>query len=129
MIDAIIGVTLFLLQHAADRDVMTYLMKNITYLPSQYFSPLFYPYLNQKHYLAPVVMVQLKGIPKNSVLQVECRLWGTGIDYYDKLERMAAVHFEVLVDKNSTAPLPTSAPQVPAAPTAPQTAGTNAPKA
>jgi sodium/potassium-transporting ATPase subunit beta len=100
-------------EHAADKDVMTHRMPNITYFPSQHFSPLFYPYLNQKFYLAPVVMVQLKGIPKNSVLQVECRLWGTGIDYYDKLERMASVHFEVLVDEG-TAAATTAAPAAPA---------------
>lgn len=109
------------LQHAADKDVMSHRMPNITYFPSQFFSPLFYPYLNQKLYLAPVVMVQLKGIPKNSVLQVECRLWGTGIDYYDKLERMASVHFEVLVD-DKYAP-------VDAAAAAPVAAATAAPKA
>lgn len=114
------------MQHAADRDVMQHRMQNITYWPSNYFSPLFFPYLNQKVYLAPVVMVQLKGIPKNSVLQVECRLWydpSTGVDYYDKLERMAAVHFEVLVDD------PPAATSAPAPAAAAATASTQAPVA
>merc|ERR1712062_744953 len=69
----------------------------ITYYPTNGVSANFYPYLNQKGYLSPVVFARLDN-PKHGVLiAVECKAWAKNI-HHNSQERRGLVHFEMMID-------------------------------
>ena len=82
----------------------------ITYYPTNGVSANFYPYLNQKGYLSPVVFAHLDNPRRKMILNhnigcltflsdgvliaVECKAWAKNIQH-DSQERKGLVHFEV----------------------------------
>lgn len=71
----------------------------ITYEPLQGIRGYYFPYLNQKNYKSPYVMVHLD-IPdtsRHTLINVECRAWAKNIKH-DKIARLGSVHLEVMVD-------------------------------
>jgi len=69
----------------------------ITYYPTNGVSANFYPYLNQKGYLSPVVFARLDN-PKHGILiAVECKAWAKNI-HHNSQERKGLVHFEMMID-------------------------------
>ena len=86
-------------------------MIQVNYLPNAFFSPLYYPYLSQPGYVAPVVMVQFTEVPLETLMMLECVLEGEGIDYYNKNDKMGSVTFELIVERSFlgfTPPFPKS---------------------
>lgn len=81
-------------ENPADKDNLG---TNITYYPSQGFPHFYYPYRNQKGYLAPVVFVQFNSAVENIAMMVECRALAPNINY-DRQEKEGGVHFELLID-------------------------------
>ena len=87
----------------------------VTYTPFRGFPGYFYPYRNQRGYLSPIVMVQLKkpmpGVRsteleasgKNSpnpfqvLMNIECTAWARNIER-NRLSRKGLVHFELIMD-------------------------------
>lgn len=69
----------------------------IQYYPEQGFRHYYYPFINQKNYMSPLVFVKFMNPPKNIALMVECRALAPNI-YYDKAEKEGGVHFELLMD-------------------------------
>ena len=88
----------------------------VTYTPFRGFPGYFYPYRNQRGYLSPIVMVQLKnpmpGVRSTlfrsnwqkltkSIFQVlmniECTAWARNIER-NRLSRKGLVHFELIMD-------------------------------
>ena len=88
----------------------------VTYTPFRGFPGYFYPYRNQRGYLSPIVMVQLKnpmpGVRSTllrsiwqkltkSIFQVlmniECTAWARNIER-NRLSRKGPVHFELIMD-------------------------------
>jgi len=69
----------------------------ITYYPTNGVSGYYYPYLNQKGYLSPVIFARLER-PKHGVLiAIECKAWARNIDH-DSQDRKGLVHFELMID-------------------------------
>ncbi|KAK7462644.1 hypothetical protein BaRGS_00038324 [Batillaria attramentaria] len=81
-------------ENPADRDNLG---TNITYYPTQGYPHYYYPYRNQKGYLAPLVFVQFNSVVQNVALMVECRALAPNIRY-DRQEKEGGVHFELLND-------------------------------
>lgn len=79
-------------QSDADKDFI----EEIKFYPESGFSSQYYPYLNQKGYLAPLVAVQFKVKP-GAVVMIWCKAWANNI-YHHKNDRAGSVHFELLVD-------------------------------
>lgn len=71
-------------------------IKEINYFPKHGFPIKYFPYLNQKGYQAPIVIVELK-VKRGILLMIECRAYARNI-VIDRLERQGAVHFELLID-------------------------------
>lgn len=47
------------------------------------FPSYFFPYLNHKGYVSPIVAVKLENPKINKQFEVECRYWAKGIEYRD----------------------------------------------
>nr|KAG5687019.1 hypothetical protein BaRGS_016489 [Batillaria attramentaria] len=65
-------------ENPADRDNLG---TNITYYPTQGYPHYYYPYRNQKGYLAPLVFVQFNSVVQNVALMVECRALAPNIRF------------------------------------------------
>ncbi|PVD18403.1 hypothetical protein C0Q70_20952 [Pomacea canaliculata] len=70
---------------------------DIEYFPEQSFASYYYPYLNQKGYLSPLMFVKFNSVERNVAVMVECRAWAKNIRY-DRTEKEGGVHFELLLD-------------------------------
>jgi len=84
-------------ENVADKESLP--EESISYEPLQGIPGYYFPYLNQKNYRSPFVMVKLD-IPVKSrhvLINVECRAWAKNIKY-DKVNRLGSVHFEVMID-------------------------------
>lgn len=57
-----------------------------------------YPYMNQRGYLSPVVMVQFLNPTPGVLINVECKAWAKNI-VHSRTDRLGQVHFELLVDR------------------------------
>ncbi|GBL96238.1 Sodium/potassium-transporting ATPase subunit beta-2 [Araneus ventricosus] len=68
-----------------------------TFYPHQSIPGLYYPFVNQKNYLAPFVFVQFVDISRGVLVKVECAAWAENIDH-NKQDKTGGVHFELLVD-------------------------------
>lgn len=69
----------------------------INYIPERGFSGYYFPFLNQKNYLPPVLAINFER-PKTGVLiNIECKAWARNINH-DRAERRGSVHFELMVD-------------------------------
>jgi len=72
---------------------------NINMHPARGIPGYYFPYMNQKNYRSPFIMVHLD-IPKSShhvLINIECRAWAKNIRY-ERQFRLGSVHFEVMVD-------------------------------
>lgn len=69
----------------------------INYIPTRGFPGYYFPFLNQKNYLPPVLAIHFER-PKTGVLiNIECKAWARNINH-DRAERRGSVHFELMVD-------------------------------
>lgn len=69
----------------------------IQYIPQRGFPGYYYPFSNQKGYLAPVMAIKFER-PKTGVLiNIECKAWARNI-HHDRADRRGSVHFELMVD-------------------------------
>lgn len=69
----------------------------VTYTPYRGFPGYFFPYRNQRGYLSPIVMVQLKNPEPGILMNIECTAWAKNIEH-NKLKRRGLVHFELIMD-------------------------------
>lgn len=69
----------------------------VTYTPFRGFPGYFFPYRNQRGYLSPVVMVQLKNPVPGVLMNIECTAWAKNIQH-NRLVRRGLVHFELIMD-------------------------------
>jgi len=69
----------------------------VTYTPFRGFPGYFYPYRNQRGYLSPIVMVQLKNPMPGVLMNLECTAWARNIER-NRLTRKGLVHFELIMD-------------------------------
>jgi len=69
----------------------------VTYTPFRGFPGYFYPYRNQRGYLSPIVMVQLKNPEPGVLMNIECTAWARNIRH-NRLKRRGLVHFELIMD-------------------------------
>ncbi|XP_050389779.1 sodium/potassium-transporting ATPase subunit beta [Patella vulgata] len=67
------------------------------FYPTQGLGLQYFPFQNQKGYLAPVIFVKFVGIKKHLGLMVECKAWAKNIKHNRSLKE-GSVHFEILVD-------------------------------
>jgi len=69
----------------------------VTYTPFRGFPGYFYPYRNQRGYLSPIVMVQLKKPVPGVIMNIECTAWARNIDH-SRMRRRGLTHFELIMD-------------------------------
>ena len=69
----------------------------VTYIPFRGFPGYFYPYRNQRGYLSPIVMVQLKNPVPGVLMNIECTAWAANIQH-SRLKRRGLTHFELIMD-------------------------------
>jgi len=81
-------------ENGADKDNIG----SLQYFPQQGFSLAYYPYLNQKNYKAPLVMVKFLNPTPGIGLMVECTAFASNIEV-DSMEKLGSVKFELLVGK------------------------------
>lgn len=69
----------------------------VSYTPFRGFPGYFFPYRNQRGYLSPVVMVQLKNPEPGVLMNLECTAWARNIKH-NRARRTGLTHFEFLMD-------------------------------
>merc|ERR1711981_1010192 len=69
----------------------------VTYTPFRGFPGYFYPYRNQRGYLSPIVMVQLKKPVPGVIMNIECTAWARNIEH-QRMRRRGLTHFELIMD-------------------------------
>lgn len=92
----------------------------IQYIPQRGFPGYYYPFANQKGYLAPVMAIKFERpkskfdsfkarfvvskltylisiIPAGVLINIECKAWARNI-IHDRTDRRGSVHFELMVD-------------------------------
>lgn len=70
----------------------------IAYMPMHGFPGYFYPFLNQQHYLSPVVWIQMNDITPGVIITVECKLWAKNIKHDPGDPMVGGVRFEIMMD-------------------------------
>jgi len=80
-------------ENPADRENLGH----ITYFPDRGFGAQYFPFMNQKQYLAPIVFAALDNPKKGVMIAVECKAWVMGIRH-DSMDRIGLVHFELMID-------------------------------
>jgi len=70
----------------------------IHFVPWQGFPGYHYPYLNQEHYVSPLVFIQFREIMPGIVIQIRCKLWAKNIKHDRLNPRKGGVHFEIMMD-------------------------------
>lgn len=71
----------------------------LQYIPQPGFPYYFYPYLNTKDYMSPLVAVQFVKPQPGVLINMECRAWAKNIQYKANAQvREGSVHFELQVD-------------------------------
>jgi len=82
-------------EHPADKDNIG----ELEYLPKDGFDLKYFPYLNQKHYLSPLVFIRFKNPTPGVLIQVVCKPVNAGNIVQEKQQRGdGRVHFELLID-------------------------------
>lgn len=71
-------------------------IRNVTFTPKG-FPFIYFPYLNQDGYQAPVVMAQFDIVP-GRIVMIWCRVWAKNIKHH-RVDLQGGVHFELLVDQ------------------------------
>lgn len=84
-------------ENAADIDYVG----NFSLYPSNGIPAYYYPYTNQKGYLAPLVMVQFEKPLPGALIMVWCKAWANNI-YHNRNDLAGSVHFELLYDNYSS---------------------------
>jgi len=78
-------------------------MGNLSYNPPRSGMPaVYFPFMNQKGYLPPLVAVQFNNVRPGQLLHVECRAWAKNIGYH-KRDKIGRAHFELMVHTAATA--------------------------
>jgi len=70
----------------------------IHYVPWQGFPGYHFPYLNQQHYLSPLIWIQFRSITPGTVIQIRCKIWAKNIEHSALNPRKGGIHFELLMD-------------------------------
>ncbi|KAK7576326.1 hypothetical protein V9T40_012612 [Parthenolecanium corni] len=72
----------------------------IEYIPAPGFPHYYYPYMNLKGYMSPLVAVRFLRPKPGIVINMECRAWAKNILYKSNSQvREGSVHFEIQVDE------------------------------
>lgn len=58
------------------------------------FPNYYFPFLNQKKYQSPLVVLQINNMPTGALVRINCRLWAKNISY-DKQRRTGGATFEI----------------------------------
>ena len=69
-----------------------------TYMPIQGFPGYYFPFLNQQHYLSPVVWIQLINVYPGVLINIECKIWAKNIKHDPKNPMLGGIKFELLMD-------------------------------
>lgn len=89
----------------------------INYMPQRGFPGYFYPFMNQKGYMPPVIAINFERPKSKSttshfrhrsiltfrfilagvLINIECKAWARNINH-DRTDRRGSVHFELMVD-------------------------------
>ncbi|CAO1335749.1 unnamed protein product [Diamesa serratosioi] len=64
----------------------------------QGFPGYFFPFVNTKGYLQPLVAVAFKSVKKGVLINIECKAWAKNIKH-DRADRRGSVHFELMIDE------------------------------
>jgi len=70
----------------------------ISYTPIQGFPGYYYPYLNQMHYLSPIIWLQFRNITPGVLILIRCKAWAKNIKHEELNPRVGGVHFEIMMD-------------------------------
>jgi len=70
----------------------------IQYASKRGFPTYYFPYLNVKDYLSPLVAIRLERPNPRIMISVECRAWAKNIIYAGGRDRTGSVRFEVMID-------------------------------
>ena len=70
----------------------------VSYMPLQGFPGYFYPFLNQQHYLSPVVWIQLTSVYPGVLINIECKIWAKNIQHDDTNPMTGGFKFELMMD-------------------------------
>jgi len=70
----------------------------VSYTPWQGFPGFYYPYLNQMHYLSPIVFIQFRNLTPGVIVQIRCKAWARNIQHDELNPRIGGVHFEMMMD-------------------------------
>ncbi|XP_067944527.1 sodium/potassium-transporting ATPase subunit beta-1-like [Watersipora subatra] len=81
-------------QNAVDRQHI----RDLKFSPANGLTTNLFPYLNQKGYRSPVILVKFADITMRVTIQVVCKLWAWNIDNSDGKKMRASVHFELYVN-------------------------------
>ncbi|KAF4522549.1 hypothetical protein B566_EDAN012840 [Ephemera danica] len=69
----------------------------LQYIPERGFPGYFYPYLNTKGYLSPLVAVHFQRLKAGVIVSVECRAWAQNIDF-SRRDMLGSVTFQIFVE-------------------------------
>jgi sodium/potassium-transporting ATPase subunit beta len=75
------------------------ILGDVEYFPTRGFPSYFYPYLNVKNYVSPLVAVKFRRPDVNQIINIECRTWAKNIEYSSsKRDRKGSIHIELMID-------------------------------
>jgi len=85
-------------ENPADREAMG----TVKYYPaSMGFDTKYFPYVNQKGYVSPLVAVQFQNAMAGQLIHIECRAYAGNIKY-EKRDKIGRAHFELLIHNKQT---------------------------
>lgn len=58
----------------------------------------YFPFMNTKGYLQPLVAVQFSSVKPGVLINIECKAWAKNINH-DRSDRRGSVHFELMIDE------------------------------
>ncbi|CAL8100110.1 unnamed protein product [Orchesella dallaii] len=73
---------------------------SIEYFPGPYIRKSYFPFLNQKNYQSPFIMMQLKRPLTGAVIAIECKVYDDRLEIDDdkKLKNIGYTKFQILID-------------------------------
>lgn len=64
---------------------------------SRYFPGYYFPYVNQRNYLSPIIAINIERPTTGVVISIECKAWAQNI-FHDRADRLGSVRFKLRVD-------------------------------
>jgi sodium/potassium-transporting ATPase subunit beta len=84
-------------QNPADREHL----KRIDYFPESGLMAKYYPYRVMDNYHQPIAMVKFNDLPKNVMIQIECRAYAYNV-IHDPFDRQGLIQFEIMIADNQS---------------------------